>query len=98
MFANKNRAYTRPAIAKNIAVATSKTDHTACTGALSCIQACPTGARFRKEDKTELDAKLWIGCGICVDVCEQGAIQIVEHTAEIYVPANALPTQEENRG
>lgn len=85
-----------PSIAENIALAISETDLQVCMGSMSCIQSCPTGARFRNNDSTELDARLCIGCGICVDACEQAAIQIVERTAEIYADAKLQPEPQEN--
>lgn len=83
----------KPAIATQIDIAVSDTDHATCTGSLACVKACPTGARFRAQETTKLDVRLCIGCGICVDVCEQGAVQIIAQTAEIYLDANSSPAQ-----
>lgn len=74
----------RPDIASTIPVAISETNAELCSKSGECAQNCPTGARFMLKDKVEFDSKLCIGCGICVDVCKNGACSIEEATAEIY--------------
>ena len=76
----------RPDIAESIPVLVSCTDEEACCNALACADACPTGARGTDADgKISLDARLCVGCGICVDACEHGACSVEEATAQIYV-------------
>lgn len=39
-----------------------------------CVQACPTGATYKREDGVVVvDKTLCIGCGLCIDACPYGA-------------------------
>lgn len=73
-----------PEIAARVPVYLSETDCEACTNALECAQACPTGARFPDPETgvISLDVRYCIGCGICVEACAQGAVHMIETTAE----------------
>ncbi len=77
----------RPDIAEKIPVAISVTDFDLCRNDQHCVAACPTGARgINKEDGSLVfENRLCIGCGICVDACEQAACSVEETTAAIYV-------------
>lgn len=77
-----------PSIAPNIPVVVSQTDCGLCTDALDCVAACPTGARFPdpEAEAIQLDVRHCIGCGLCVAACENGAIELVETTAEALLP------------
>lgn len=75
----------RPDIASSIPVAVSVTDSDACCQAHDCIEACPTGARALEDGALSFDARLCVGCGICVDACKHAACSVEETTAEIYV-------------
>jgi Pyruvate/2-oxoacid:ferredoxin oxidoreductase delta subunit len=83
----------RPDIAGNIPVAVSTTDPDACCQAHDCIEACTTGARALEDGMLAFDARLCIGCGICVDACEHAACSVEETTAEIYVDGAAAEQQ-----
>ena len=75
----------RPDLASEIPVAISVTDYDLCAFETSCVRSCPTGARFIKDEKVQIEPRLCIGCGICVDVCEAGACSLEEATASIYL-------------
>ena len=74
----------KPAIAPRVPVYLSETDCERCTNALECTKACPTGARFPDPETgiLAMDARYCIGCGICVEACPEGAIDMIEATAE----------------
>lgn len=76
-----------PSIAENIPVAVSVTDTNLCEKHYDCVESCPTGARCPNPDSgmVEMEPKLCVGCGICVDVCTTGACSIEEATAAIYL-------------
>ncbi|MEA4909773.1 MAG: 4Fe-4S dicluster domain-containing protein [Chloroflexi bacterium] len=40
-----------------------------------CVRVCPTGATFRTETYTAINANLCIACKLCVMVCPFGAVQ-----------------------
>lgn len=77
-----------PAIAPRVPVVVSATDCERCTNALKCAAACPTGARFPEPESGTLayDARYCIGCGLCVTACPEGAVELVETTAELFLP------------
>lgn len=77
-----------PAIAARVPLIVSETDCALCTNALACVAACPTGARYPNPDDGTLayDVRYCIGCGLCVDACPQGAVSLVEATAEVLLP------------
>ena len=78
-----------PDIAARVPVVLSETDRSRCTNSLDCVAACPTGARFPSPENGELsfDARYCIGCGLCVGACPEGAVELVETTAETLLPA-----------
>ena len=84
-----------PSLASRIPLVISETDCEQCTNALACTQVCPTGARFPNPGDGSLafDARYCIGCGLCVDVCSEGAVELVETTAEVLLDEDE-PTQE----
>lgn len=87
-----------PAIAERVPVYLSETDCEACTNALECAKACPTGARFPDPETgmISMDARYCIGCGICVEACAQGAVQMIETTAEALLVIESEPEDGEN--
>ena len=78
-----------PGIAARVPLVLSETDCALCTDALSCAAVCPTGARRPDPADGTLayDARYCIGCGLCVGACPEGAVELVETTAETLLPA-----------
>lgn len=65
---------------------TATTDKQRCSGAGSCIDACPTGARSIDEDGTAIvNPSLCIACGACIEACEREANGFAEITARAYL-------------
>lgn len=81
-----------PAIAPKVPVVLSKTDQERCTQELACTRTCPTGARYPDPACGALayDLRYCIGCGLCVDACPQGAVELIEATAEALIADNPL--------
>ncbi|WP_449314485.1 4Fe-4S binding protein [Rubneribacter sp.] len=73
-----------PSIAPRIPLAVSRTDCAACANDLSCARICPTNARYPDPASGALryDVRYCIGCGLCEDACEKGAVSLVDETAE----------------
>ena len=53
-----------------------KLDREKCTGCLICINdfGCPAISYSKKEKKSSIDPMICVGCGLCIEVCPQGAI------------------------
>ena len=47
-----------------------------------CVKVCPTGATFRTESYTAVNASLCIGCRLCMMVCPFGAIHLASAAAD----------------
>jgi len=47
-----------------------------CTGCMICINdfGCPAISFHKAEKKVSIDPMICVGCGLCVDVCQKGAI------------------------
>lgn len=75
-----------PSIAERVPLVVSATDCFACCNALACTRVCPTQARSAQVENGLLafDARLCIGCGLCVGACAQGAAYLEEATAEVF--------------
>lgn len=80
-----------PAIAPNVPVVISRTDRALCTNALDCAAVCPTGARYPDpaDGTLAFDARYCIGCGLCVSACAQGAVRLIEESAEVFLTEEA---------
>jgi indolepyruvate ferredoxin oxidoreductase alpha subunit len=41
-----------------------------------CIQdfGCPAISYIKEKKKISIDSQVCVGCGLCIDVCERGAI------------------------
>ncbi len=78
-------------IANRVSLTISKTNCDTCDNTLSCVSVCPTKARYPHADDgtLEFDVRYCIGCGLCVEACPHGAIDLFESSA------TALLTQEE---
>ena len=77
-----------PDSAKRAPLVVSTTQAALCTNVLSCAKVCPTGARFPSPINGELDydVRYCIGCGLCVDACPEGAVELIETNAEVLLP------------
>lgn len=79
-------AIAQPECAQRIGLRISQTDESACCTSLECIHLCPTGARYRVPGrKLAFDPFLCVGCGICTDICPNGACSIISTTAQIFL-------------
>ncbi len=76
----------RPDRAATIRRYCTTTNEELCCHTLSCISACPTGARSldTATNRVCVDAKLCIACGACVATCPTGACTFKEITAQEY--------------
>ena len=55
-----------------------KTDMELCNACGTCEEACFFGARVWDDVALEVIADRCYGCGVCVDVCPEGAIEMME--------------------
>lgn len=69
-----------PAMAANVDIVVSATNHATCVECLDCTKVCATGARTISATDGSLayDARYCIGCGACVSACPTGSIDLVE--------------------
>jgi indolepyruvate ferredoxin oxidoreductase alpha subunit len=53
-----------------------KVDLEKCTGCMICINdfGCPAISFDKAKKKVSIDPMICVGCGLCVDVCQKGAI------------------------
>ena len=65
-----------------------KHDVIKCDACGNCSKACPVGALRRYDDRTFLDHKRCIGCGVCVTRCKSYAIDLIERTLARPIPEN----------
>lgn len=82
-----------PSIADHASVTVSRTG-ALCTNLLACADACPTGARHRDSTTGQLayDVRYCSGCGLCVAACPEGAIELVEATAAVFLDSEGEGT------
>ncbi len=64
-------------------------DESACNNCGKCSRACNTKAHAIEAKKHLYDVKKCIGCGVCVGVCKEGAISLVENP-EYKAPAKGF--------
>jgi len=56
-------------------MSTLKIDKDLCVGCGACVDTCPQGALYMKDDKAEVNEKCTL-CGACIDVCPVKALSI----------------------
>ncbi len=84
-----------PELAPRLLITISQTNSELCKNEHACTDVCPTGARSvdPKTKQLVFDETYCVGCGLCVSACPKGAIELVETTAEVFVPEK--PAEEE---
>ena len=72
-----------PEVGRRAFVTLSETDALTCANCLKCTRVCLTGARIPDphSGKLSYDERFCTGCGLCVGVCDLGAVSLVEHSA-----------------
>ena len=60
------------------------TDTSQCKGCYACVRACPTGAIRISGSGTKVIGELCIHCGICLQVCRQGAKYVDNPLEELH--------------
>lgn len=58
---------------------TLKIDKDTCVGCGSCVEVCPQGALYMKDDKAEVNEKCNL-CGACISTCPVNALSIPRET------------------
>jgi Fe-S-cluster-containing hydrogenase component 2 len=74
----------KEAVLKGHSVAVVNPDHCdGCEGSLKCMTRCPFGAiRYSPSSRRiTVDPFACFGCGLCRDVCDRGALRLVDRTA-----------------
>lgn len=68
-----------PELAKNIRIKQPECDFEACTLCGDCVAVCPTYAcDIVNGSKLAIEPTYCIGCNLCVEVCEEHALRLVE--------------------
>jgi electron transport complex protein RnfB len=60
----------------------------ACIGFGDCEAACPFHAIHMKDGMPVIDPDECTGCGICVNTCPKGVLQLLPKNAPVYVPCS----------
>lgn len=77
-----------PDLAQNITVSTPECDFSKCTLCGECVRLCPTRATdLVGAGRFTVEPTFCVGCGLCVEACEEHALRMVEHDAsDLVVP------------
>ena len=77
-----------PELAENVRVQIPEIDHDRCTLCGACMKQCPTFAcDLSGTGNVTIEPTYCIGCGLCVEVCEDRALTMVERDgSELVVP------------
>lgn len=59
-----------------------------CAGCKRCLDICPSGAVYIKEEKIHLQKEKCLGCGLCVKHCKKNILYLVEKKNKIFPPLN----------
>ena len=77
-----------PELAPNVTVSRPECDYSKCTMCGECVRQCPTFAcDLTGAGRFTLESTYCVGCALCVEVCEDRALKMVETDgAELIVP------------
>jgi Pyruvate/2-oxoacid:ferredoxin oxidoreductase delta subunit len=69
-----------------------------CSGCMKCADVCPVEAmgmvsagdpKHHKRKKAKVNEEICLGCGVCVRVCDKGAIALRERAQRVITPVNS---------
>ena len=68
-------------------------DKDKCVGCEICVEECPVGTIFIKDEKAEIDMSGCIRCGICHNVCPEDAVRHDSEKIPDKIKANVTETK-----